>query len=286
MDGDELRRQQYAAPYQLPSTTRPTQATSMPPPSAERYIQSAGQPSARTDVSRTALNRPYMPAGYAGYGFQESPYGTPAMHSSSPMQGVEMQYTSGFVQDAGRQAHMQQQSPHQPFSPYGQGVLLQSSPSHAMYDVPQYQQQRQAAAEVLSRQFGLPTQYLPSSEQSTVGVTTGQSQFVTAAEQQVYAQQTATTRAPMQQVYASGTAEYQSFDQQEAQDTQEAVQAQITLSEGIRQYQEQLMGAFEYIRAARVTEASEKVMDLSRWLLGSIVPLGASYICVDVISGR
>jgi hypothetical protein len=268
MDGDE-RRRQYAATYQVPSTTRSGQATSMPPPSTDRFVQSSQSP-ARGDVSRTTLSRPYLP-GYASYGFQEQSYGAPAGHSGSPMQGVEMQYTPGYVQDPNRQQQMQQPSAHQQYPPYGPNVMLQSGSSQGVYDpVPHFHQRQAAAVEVLTNQFGVQ-QYLPASEHTGVAVPTPQSQYVTSQAEQAYAQSIPTSRPSLPHGYAAAPTEYSSFDQH---DTQEAETVQNTLNESVRQYKDQLKIAFGCIRLGRVTEASAKVMDITRWLLGSVVALG------------
>lgn len=145
-----------------------------------------------------------------------------------------------------------------------------------MYDpAPHFQQRQAAAVEVLSTQFGVPQYHLPSNEHSTVGVPAPQSQYVTSqAEQQVYAQQIPASRSAIPQSYAPVPPEYPSFEQQEVQDTQEAEAAQNTLKDSVSQYQVQLKSAFGSIRAGRVTEASEKVMEITRWLLGAVAALG------------
>ena len=185
-----------------------------------------------------------------------------------------MQYTPGYVQDPSRQQQMQQPSAHQQYPPYGQNVMLQSGSSQGVYDpVPHFQQRQAAAVEVLTNQFGVP-QYLPGSEHTTVAVPTPQSQYVTSQAEQAYAQPISTSRPSLPHGYATASTDYSSFDQQEVQDTQEAETVQPTLNESLRQCKDQLKIAFGCIRLGRVTEASAKVMDITRWLLTSVVMLG------------
>ena len=63
-------------------------------------------------------------------------------------------------------------------------------------------------------------------------------------------------------------------EQQYSEDTQATTSAVDTLEDEKHQYQQQLRLTFEAIRGGKVNEASEKLMQISRWLLSSVVALG------------
>ena len=262
---DERRRQQYGTPYQQTGPGRAAQ--SMGPPSSERYAQPSSS-APRSDMTRTSVNRSYVP-GYGGYPYQESQYATQPALSSSPMQGVELQYPSGYASETARPPQLQTQ---QPYSSYGQNIMVPPGPSQSVYDtVPQYQQ-RQAAA-VLSSQFGVP-QYMPQTESGPVAMP--QDHYMSSQPEQVtYGQPLASTRAAPPQSYVGPPGHYPpSEQQQQEQEVEEAAAHQQSLNETLRQCREQMRTTFGLIRAGRVSDASQKIMELSRWLLGSVATLG------------
>jgi len=270
MDGDERRGTQYGTPYQSSRSARPAPGQPMGPPSSERYSQQTRTPP-RSEVVRSSMTGSYLPS-YGGYGFSEQQYTAPHMHSGSSMQGVDMQYGSSYGPGTSRRQTPQSDA-HQQYTPYGQGTMLPPVAS-SMYDtLPQFQQ-RQTAVEVMASQFSMP-HYMPQGEQSSGGVSAASSQYLSSQPEQTGYASLAVTRGPLQQSFAPSTADYSLMEQQEVQEPQEAG-VQDALNAEMQQYEQQLKVTFEAIVAGRVTEASEKLLALSRWLLGSVVALGRS----------
>lgn len=273
MDGDDRRHHQYGPPqrYQVPSSAPATPAHHMPPPATatERYAQSP----ARADTSRSLLSRP-QPSGYSGYGFPEQQYAASALQGGA-MQGVEMQYSPSYIQDPSRSHTMQQQAPQQQYSAYGQNVMMQPAPPSNVYDaVPHYQQRQSAAIEVLSDRFGDPS-YLPSTAQGGMAPP----QYMTSQSEQVAFQQQLQRSRPVpvqRDPQHSGAVPIN--EQQYVEDTQPTTSTADTLEDEKRQYQQQLRMTFEAIRAGKVNEASEKLMQISNWLLSSVVALGEIFL--------
>lgn len=271
MDGDDRRHHQYGQPptYQVPSSTPANPTLHMPPPAhaTERYAQAA----VRTDASRSSLSRPQA-TGFGAYGYAEQQYPASALQGGA-MQGVEMQFSPGYVQDSSRPhaGTMQQQVPQQQYTTYGQSVMMQAPPpSHAYDSLPHYQQRQSAAIEVLADRFGEPS-YLPSNVQG--GMTPAQ--YLTSQPEQVaFQQQLHQARPDPAQRHPQHAGPIPMSDHQYSDDTQAKVLAADTLEDEKRQYQHQLALTFEAIRAGKVNEASEKLMQVSRWLLSSVVALG------------
>ncbi|KAJ4524141.1 hypothetical protein HRR83_002261 [Exophiala dermatitidis] len=257
MDGGDRRRSQYGQPYQTPAHSRSLPGQSIGASSSDRFSQS-GTP-ARSDVGRSPIARPYLP-GYSGYGYTEQQYGSSQMQSSSPMQGLEMQYPPAYLQDSSRHQQVQASpSQHQPqpqqqqYPTYTPGSMLPPVAPQSLYDNIPYQQ-RQTAIEVMASQFAVP-QYMPSSGQAGAAVGSGSSPYLTSqAEQSPYA-----AVAQPETGESAGAA---------------PSAAQTALDEGLREFYQQLRLTFEAIIAGRVTEASEKLLAMSRWLVGSITALG------------
>ena len=70
------------------------------------------------------------------------------------------------------------------------------------------------------------------------------------------------------------------------QEQQQIVPASDNMEEAFTRYQQQLKMAFEAISAGRVAEASEGIMNLSRWLLSNVAKLGESVpnVCMRALS--
>ena len=161
MDGDDRRRSQYGPPYPPPGSTRPPHGQAMGPPTTDRFSQPSTP--VRSDPTRHSMSRSYLPS-YQGYGYQDPSYPSSSLqHGSSPMQGVEMQYSPAYVQDISRQQAVVQSQQPQQYAQYGPGPILPSVHQQGMYEaMPQYQQRQSAAIEVMSSQMGAMPQYLPT----------------------------------------------------------------------------------------------------------------------------
>lgn len=270
MDGDERRNPQYGQQYNTPGPSRPGVGQSMGPPSTDRYVQPSQSP-ARSDVGRSSMTRPYPPT-YGTYGYHDQ-YPGAQLHSSSPMQGVEMQYSPAYVQDASRSQQIQQSPTHQPYAPYGQGSMIPSASGHAIYDtMPQYQQRQTAAIEVMASQFAIPS-YPGAPDPSGVA---SSSQYMTSqSDPSVYANPNPTHAPTLHSSYPKTAIDYPLTEQQPAQEQLDAA-AQAALEEGFRNYEQQLHNVVDLINASRITEANEQLLAATRWLVDSIVPLGKS----------
>ena len=64
------------------------------------------------------------------------------------------------------------------------------------------------------------------------------------------------------------------LEQPTPQQAQEDASTRQAMEEGKRQYEQQLRATFDAIIAGRVTEASEKLVVVTEWLLGSVRALG------------
>lgn len=149
--------------------------------------------------------------------------------------------------------------------------MMQPAPPSNVYDaVPHYQQRQSAAIEVLSDRFGDPS-YLPSTAQGGMAPP----QYMTSQSEQVAFQQQLQRSRPVpvqRDPQHSGAVPIN--EQQYVEDTQPTTSTADTLEDEKRQYQQQLRMTFEAIRAGKVNEASEKLMQISNWLLSSVVALG------------
>ena len=186
------------------------------------------------------------------------------------MQGVELQYPSGYTTETARPPQLQTQ---QQYNTYGQNVILPPGPSQSVYEtVPQYQQ-RQAAA-VLSSQFGVP-QYLPQAENAPVAMPVPQAHYMASQPEQVtYGQPLSASRTAPQSYVARPSHYPASEQQQQEQEAEEAAAHQQSLNETLRQCRDQIKAIFGLLRVGRVSDASQKTMELSRWLLSSVAVLG------------
>lgn len=192
-----------------------------------------------------------------------------------------MQYSPGYVQDPSRThtSSMQQQSSQQPYAGYGQNVMIQPAPPPNVYDsIPNYQQRHNAAIEVLADRFS-DQSYLPSTVQGGMA----QHQYLTSQPEQVaFQQQLQHPRPVPAQRDPPHAATIAMSEQQFPEDTQATTSAIDTMEGEKRQYQQQLRLTFEAIRGGKLNKASEGLMQISRWLLSSVVALGKSTFCGEL----
>ncbi|KAK5467995.1 hypothetical protein LTS15_000968 [Exophiala xenobiotica] len=274
MDGNDRRRTQYGQPYQTPAQSRPLPGQPMGPPSGDRYAQPTTP--ARSDIGGPSLTRPYLP-GYPGYSFQEQQYATTQIQGGSPMQGVQMQYSPAYIQEASRQQQVpsspsQQQ---QQYTQYGPGSMLPPVGPQPLYENIPYQQ-RQTALEVMASQFAVP-QYMPQGEHGGLGVGSSSSQYLTTqSEQSVYGG-VPVTRGSLHQAYPGAQVDFPPVEPQPAQGAIEPDTNQEALQQGLRDYRQQIKLTFDAIVAGRVTEASDKVLAATRWLVASVSALGLQH---------
>nr|KAK5433472.1 hypothetical protein LTR18_010715 [Exophiala xenobiotica] len=244
MDGNDRRRTQYGQPYQTPPQSRPLPGQPMGPPS--------------------------------GDSFQEQQYATTQIQGGSPMQGVQMQYSPAYIQEASRQQQVpsspSQQQQQQQYTQYGPGPMLPPVGPQSLYENIPYQQ-RQTALEVMASQFAVP-QYIPQGEHGGLGVGSSSSQYLTTqSEQDVYGGVPA-TRGPLHPAYPGAQVDFPQVEPRPAQGTIEPDTNQEVLQQGLRDYRQQIKLTFDAIVAGRVTEASDKVLAATRWLVASVSALG------------
>ena len=248
----------------------------MGPPTTDRYAQPATP--VRSDPTRPSMTRPYM-SGYPGYGYQEQQYGPPSMQGSSPMQGVEMQYPPAYVQDASRQQALAQPQPHQPYGQFPQGSMLQSTPQPTMYEtMPQYQQRQSAAIDVMSSQLGAMPQYMQQAGQPSLQMPQTASSHGSSRADQTQYPIAAVQRGTLPSQYSQEAVDYGMVEAQQSQEPSQpplpSAAEQEVLQQEVRQYEQHLRATFEDIMAGRMTEASEKILQISRWLVGNVMNLG------------
>jgi hypothetical protein len=190
-----------------------------------------------------------------------------------------MQYSSSYVQDPSRPHTMQQQGPQQQYTAYGQNVMMQPTPSSNVYGpVPHFQQRQSTAIEVLADRFG-DTSYLPSNVQGGMAP----SQYMTSQPEQVAFQpQLQQSRPVPAHPDTQHSGSMPMTEQQYAEEAQPTASAADILEDEKRQYQQQLRMTFQAIRAGKVNEASEKLMQISNWLLSSVVALGEGPFCISM----
>ena len=247
----------------------------------ERYIQ-ALQSTTRGEGSQAGMSRSATLPGY-GYG-----YGEQQGYQVQPIQSSGLQYQPGFSRDLAahqqQQQQQQQQQSQQPqplpsqqqYPQYGGQVLYnieQAGSSQIPYDPgPQFQQRQSAAIEVLSNQFGVP-QYYATGEPASAGLPAVQTHFIASQpESAQYIQQTPPGRPAMPQSYNVEMTDYSPM-QPAGQPQQEQVPAD-NMDEAYGRYQQQLKLTYEAISAGRLSEASEQILNISRWLLSNVARLG------------
>lgn len=263
MDGGDRRQSQYGTPYQSSQPERPPPGQPMGPPGHDSYPQGGLSPS-RNNLSRQSAARPYIPE--YGYNYQQ------------PQFASQLQYPTSFIQDPSRQQQIQQASNQPQYGTYSHGSMLPPAVQQSMYDsMPPYQQQRQSTAiEVMAGQFGSGSlHYLPHGEPgSAVGVGQSSSSFLpTPSDQQSYSS-VPFGRPQLQPPFAPSGSEYLTLEQSVSQHSQEEATTRQAIEEGRRQYEQQIRSTFDAIIAGRVTDASNKLLAATEWLVGSVKALG------------
>lgn len=270
MDGDDRRSSQYGQPYPTPGSVRGAPGQSMGPPTTERFTTPSTP--ARTDIDRSSLTQSYLPGSY-GYTYQAQPYTPTQMHSSSPMQGVEMQYSQSYIHDPTRQQQVQQTNPqHQQYPQYAQGSLLSHGQSQQMYDpLHGYQQRQSSSIDTLSGNFTVPA-YMQQTEQSPVAVLPGSRQYLSSQSEQSSYASIPPSRSSISHTYSS--AEYTMVEPPGQQESQTGSTSQAVLDEDMKSFEQQLRSTFETVIAGRLTDASERILQLTKWLVNSVPALG------------
>ncbi|OCT54750.1 hypothetical protein CLCR_02989 [Cladophialophora carrionii] len=270
MDGNDRRRSQYGPPYPPQAPARPLPGQAMGPPSTDRFAHPTTP--ARTDIGRSSMARPYL-SGYSGYGYQEQPYGGSQMQSSSPMQGVEMQYSPAFMSEASRQQQVQA-SPQQQqqYAQYAPSSMLPPVGPQALYENMAYQPS-QTAIDVMSSRFAVP-QYMTPGEHPGATLGSAPAQYMTSQPEQSSYSHVAVSRPSMPQSYGAPQVDFPMAEPREVEEGAEPNRVQEALDEDLRNYHRQLRTVFDAIIAGRVTAAREKLLAASRWLVSSVAALG------------
>lgn len=128
------------------------------------------------------------------------------------------------------------------------------------------------AMEVLAGQFGTGgIQYDPT---NAVSVGPSSSQYLSSQPEQSSYVSMSYGRPPQLQPPFTPQTDYTMLEAPGVQRTPEEVTTRQASEEGKRQYEQQLRATFDAIIAGRVTEASEKLVVITDWLLGSVRALG------------
>jgi hypothetical protein len=192
------------------------------------------------------------------------------------MQGVQMQYSPAYIQEASRQQQVpsspSQQQQQQQYTQYGPGSMLPPVGPQSLYENIPYQQ-RQTALEVMASQFAEP-QYIPQGEHGGLGVGSSSSQYLTTQSEQGVYGGVPVTRGPLHPAYPGAQVDFPQVEPQPAQGAIEPDTNQEVLQQGLRDYRQQIKLTFDAIVAGRVTEASDKVLAATRWLVASVSALG------------
>ncbi|KIW71580.1 hypothetical protein PV04_03727 [Phialophora macrospora] len=269
MDGNDRRRSQYGTPYQPQAPPRPLPGQAMGPPSSDRFAHPT-TPS-RTDIGRSSMVRPYL-SGYSGYSYQEPSYGSSQMQSSSPMQGVEMQYSPAFMSEASRQQQVQASPQQQQYTQYAPSSMLPPAGPQSLYENIGYQPS-QTAIDVMASRFAVP-QYMAPGEHPGATLGSAPAQYMTSQSDQSSYSHVAVSRPSMPQLYGASQVEYPLAEPRGVEEAAEPSRVQEALDEGLRDYHRQISTVFDAIIAGRVTTASEKLLAASRWLVSSVAALG------------
>ena len=187
-----------------------------------------------------------------------------------------MQYSPAYVQDVSRQQALGQPPSQQPYAQFAQGSILPSAPQPSMYEtMPPYQQRQSTAIEAMSSQLGAIPQYMQQGEQAGLQIPPSASHYGSSQAEQAQYPSAAVQRGILPSQYTPGAVEYAMVEtQQPQQPSQPSAAEQEALQDEVRQYEQQLRFTFEAIIAGRVTEASEKILIITRWLVSVVVPLG------------
>lgn len=187
-----------------------------------------------------------------------------------------MQYSPAYMQDPSRQQTVQASpSQQQHYTQYAQGSMLPPVGPQSVYDSLSFQQRQSAAIEVMASQLAVP-QYMGQGEQTGVGVGSSPSHYMTTQAETTSYGNVPASRAPLAQAYSGTQGNFGAVEHSESQSASGHAGILDASDEGLREYRQQIRLIFDAIIAGRVTEASEKVVALSRWLVNSVTALGTS----------
>lgn len=144
--------------------------------------------------------------------------------------------------------------------------------------MPQYQQRQSAAIEVMSSQLGQIPQYMQQGEQAGLRMPSAATNYGSSQAEQTQHPATTVQRGALPSQYSQEAVDYGVVEERQSQQPTQppppSAAEQEALLQEFRQYELHLRTTFEDIIAGRVTDASEKIIGISRWLVGSVVPLG------------
>ncbi|KAI9741925.1 MAG: hypothetical protein M1834_000314 [Cirrosporium novae-zelandiae] len=268
MDGDgHPSRQSDSSSYTTPRSIGQPSLRHPGSSASDRFRPTSIVSSQTPTLNPATGERAGNPSGYSGYGAYGG-YGEQSQYTPQ-----SMQYQPELQQDTQRQQQQQQQ-----FSPYGPGMMYnvaQQTQQQSPYQpAQQYQPRQSAAIEVLSTQFGVP-QYFPSGESSAAGVAAVPQQYPTSQFQPTsFPQQGTLGRSSLPQSYATGMAEYSQMSGSEVLEQQEYGQEGTNYDNAYNQFQDALRQTFDSIKASRLSEASQSLLQISEWLLSNALNLG------------
>ncbi|KAL1863814.1 37S ribosomal protein S9, mitochondrial [Paecilomyces lecythidis] len=309
MDGDSHQRKQHD-PSSYPTVPgmgrRPVQQApdgSRGPYGQPPLLPPRGEPPVRAQGQNSAVSA------YTGYGYTEQQsYGASSFQGGS-LHGGGLQYHPGFQTSPSRQQQttqreQQQERQHQPslplpppqpqsqqqqFSQYGSNMaygLAQQSQTQTPYEVvPQYQPRQSAALEVLSSQLGVP-QYFSPSEPTGTQVAGVLPQYLTPQVQPSSYSQSMVDRASTAQSFPVTMTEFNTTETSERLEQPEQGQEAASSDDAYSQYQQALQMAFDHIRAGRLVDASQSLLEISEWLVGNSRELGILRDDAELHSGR
>lgn len=201
-------------------------------------------------------------------------YDTPHFTHGHPLPDMQIQqYNQAYLQEAARPQHYVPASQAQHFGGYGPSPLSHHDGQSMYQSMPSYQQQRHSAAiEVLAGQFTNVPPYLHT-DTSTMTSSDSGSHFVPSGPDHSSYNSTALPTPQLQPPFTPLAPEFAIMDHLPSQVQAETAREEA-VQEGQRQYEENLRTTYNAIRAGRVNDAVEPLMQATRWLLGSVKLLG------------
>ncbi|KAL9605789.1 MAG: hypothetical protein Q9179_001022 [Wetmoreana sp. 5 TL-2023] len=264
MEGDEHQRRQYEHQQYsrgFGSSFRPN----VPEGNASERLRQAQMMTGRSPASTSVVSATGAhPQELGSFGYPQGPQYPPGQ-----VQGSSLQFPVDYDQDAQRA---------QNFPSYASQMVYnvpQQPPPRSPYDaVPQYPPRQSAAIEVLTNQFGVPTQYYHQNEpMGASGQASPHQQYASSQYQQAISYQTAGIgRNTMSSSYPTGIPEFPQASAPEAVEQQE--QPSTSHDEEYNQYQQALKQTFENASKGRLVEAGQSLLEISEWLLGHAKELG------------
>ncbi|EGD96344.1 hypothetical protein TESG_03794 [Trichophyton tonsurans CBS 112818] len=266
MDGGDGHQKKYDTSYMSGRVVRET-----PGASSDRFRQpQQSGPLRRTTLDSTPQDGATPLPPYGGFEYSEStPYNTSQLQSGS------IQYQQGFHNSRNPPQPAQQSTPQeqqQRLQQYDHNIVYNINP-HDQTPSSYYQPRQSAAIEVLATQFGVP-QYFPPDESS--GGAGPSAQYLSPQDQSPgFPQLPPVSRAGVAASFAENMPGFNSTSGPDPQERQEATQQRSSgLDEAYNRYQQTLKQVFYDIKAGRLANASESMLEMSEWLLGNAVELG------------